>query len=514
VRRLVGEGKQVIVFREQRSEARSVARYLVDELGLPPATDALAALPDGDPSRASTDLRTVLAGGVAFHVSDLDRVERQVVEEQFRRPDAAIRVVVATTTLAMGINTPAEAVVIVGLEHPGPDGGPYAVAEYKNMVGRAGRLGFASEGFAYLIATTPHEAQHYWDTYIQGVPEDVESRFLTGNADARSLVVRVLAALSDATRDAPGMMRADIVAFIADSFGAFRARQHGQEPFPAGTLERALDELQRGRLVEADGDQRYTLTRLGRLAGESGVHVDSVLRVATALGECQPVDLSDPSLIAVTQATVELDDVRFPLNRKSTQKEPAAWAAELRRQGVAGPVLRVLQRAAGDQHVPTLRAKKAVSCLFWVTDTPLATIEQTMTQFGGAFGGAAGEIRAVAQRTVDLLPIVTRIAELLHPGLDLAARRALLVSRLELGIPSPLVELATAARGGLARPELLELMRAGRSAPEDVLAADDETLLRCVGNARRVELLRAAATNAIDARNDIPLAIGAPDYQG
>ena len=39
----------------------------------------------------------------------------------------------------MGVNTPAWSVVIAGLEHPDS---PYSVAEYKNMVGRAGRLGY------------------------------------------------------------------------------------------------------------------------------------------------------------------------------------------------------------------------------------------------------------------------------------------------------------------------------------------------------------------------------------
>ena len=37
VRKLVGEGKSVIVFRETKGEARSCARYLAESLGLPPA---------------------------------------------------------------------------------------------------------------------------------------------------------------------------------------------------------------------------------------------------------------------------------------------------------------------------------------------------------------------------------------------------------------------------------------------------------------------------------------------
>ena len=512
VRRLVSEGKQVLVFRETRGEARSVAAYLARELGLPSASEALAELPTGDPSRASEELRAALGGGVAFHISDLDRLERQVVEEHFRKPESSIRTIVATTTLAMGVNTPAAAVLIAGLEHPGPDGGPYAVAEYKNMVGRAGRLGFTEEGFSYLVATSPHQEDHFWRSYVLRTPEDIESQFLTTHTDPRSLVVRVLAASPSAAQ--AGLTATDVVAFIAESFGAFRARRDGQEPMSADVIERALRELERGQLIEIDAAQRCTLTPLGQLAGESGVHVDSVLRVVAAIERCAPVDISDLSLLAITQVTVELDEVWFPLNRRSTQKEPAAWLGKLRRQGVPNGVLTALQRNASDRHTPTLRAKKAVSCLHWIGGTPLNTIEQTMTRFGGARGGASGNVRSVAMRTVDILPVVARVAELLHPGLDLSARRAALIARLELGIPPSMVELGSAGQGRLTRPVLLALARARLQTPEQVLAADGPTLLQAAGdNPAVADDLRAAARRALEARSSEPVGIGAPDYQ-
>jgi len=122
VRKLVSEGKQVIVFRETTGETRHGAQYLAEALGLPAATEALNALRVGDPSQASGQLREVLAHGVAFHNSHLDRDERRVIEEHFRSRETRLRVIVATTTLAMGVNTPASAVVIVGLQHPSAQG--------------------------------------------------------------------------------------------------------------------------------------------------------------------------------------------------------------------------------------------------------------------------------------------------------------------------------------------------------------------------------------------------------
>ena len=184
VRKLVAEGKKVIVFRETKPETIGCAHYLTGHLGLPPATDALDSLTSTDASTASASLRQTLTAGVAFHNADLDRTERQVVEEQFRDRAGPLRVLVATTTIAMGVNTPAEAVVVVGLTHPGPSPQRYSVAEYKNMVGRAGRLGFSDHGESYLIATGSLDPFHAWRYYVNGHPEDLRSRFMTAGTDS------------------------------------------------------------------------------------------------------------------------------------------------------------------------------------------------------------------------------------------------------------------------------------------------------------------------------------------
>jgi helicase len=72
----------------------------------------------------------------------VDASRENLGSEAFRGPGSALKVIVAAPTLAMGVITPAAAVAIVGLTHPGPVPAPYTVAEYKNMVGRADRLGF------------------------------------------------------------------------------------------------------------------------------------------------------------------------------------------------------------------------------------------------------------------------------------------------------------------------------------------------------------------------------------
>ena len=156
-----------------KEQARGCAGYLARDLGLPPTRDALERLPGGDLSQASGTLREVLNAGVAFHNSHLDREERRVVEEEFRRANSGLRVIVATTTLAMGVNTPASSVVIAGLTHP--DGSPYLDRQIRNLVGRAGPSGFTERGASYLVAMNTRDAQDFWHRYVTASPEDLES---------------------------------------------------------------------------------------------------------------------------------------------------------------------------------------------------------------------------------------------------------------------------------------------------------------------------------------------------
>lgn len=513
VQRLVGEGKQVIVFREIRGEARGCALYLARELGLASAEEALRRLPTGDPSLASEALKKALDGGVAFHISDLERAERQVIEEEFRAPDSTIRVIVATTTLAMGVNTPAEAVVVAGLVHPGPVPVPYAVAEYKNIVGRAGRLGFAERGSSFLLALSPKDEHEFWQKYVMGQPEDLLSRFLSEGTDPRSLILRVLVAAPKG--GAEGLTPEAIVNFLENSFGAFQRTQSiGQWSWDRQGLLQALSELEAHRLVERDAQGKLHLTELGRLCGQGGVEVESMIRVVEALAPLPPDSINDPTLLTVTQLTTELDALNFPINKASTNSEPQAWSGALRQQQVPEHVLRTLQRWITEKHQGTLRAKKAAACLLWITDMPMSEVESVLTRFGGKFDGAAGPTRSLSSRTADLLGVVARVAEILHPELNLGERPARLLVRLEMGVPSQAVDLARRTGLSLTRGDYQRMMKAGLSGIDVIEASPDEPLLACIeGDVQKLAAIRAAVFAHRAAQEVVPVEPLLPPYE-
>jgi replicative superfamily II helicase len=390
----------------------------------------------------------------------------------------------------MGVNTPADAVVIAGLEHPGKK--PYSIAEYKNIVGRAGRLGYAKEGSSFLMAITQQDEYSFWNQYVLREPEDLCSHFLANETDPRSLILRVLVASQHTTRH--GLIRDEIVDFLEESFGAFQERQASQQWIwdTQHTLE-MLSQLKQRQLVREESSGMFKLTKLGWLAGQSGLEVESVIRIVDALSPIDSAEITDPTLLCVSQITVELDKVLFPINKKSTQKEPQVWANELRHQNIPQHVLFSLHNAVTDLLQSTLRAKKTVASLLWITDKPLAEIEAIMTQFSGGSDGAAGPIRGLRSRICDVLPTVAGIAEILHPDLDLTERVRKLLIRLEFGIPAIAVDLAAQTGNALTRGDYQKLIQAGLASIEAIENSTDDTVLVCVNKAQeKVFLIREA----------------------
>jgi replicative superfamily II helicase len=478
VRRLVTEGKKVIVFREIRGKTVGTATYLAGALGLPQATEVLNTLPGVDRSASSDALRRVLQAGVAFHNSDLDRDERRVLEEHFRDPASPLRVMVATTTLAMGINTPAEAVVIAGLTHPG--GNPYSIAEYKNMAGRAGRPGHGLSGEAYIVAASDIGPDQAWQRYVQGAPEPIISHFLSETTDPQTLTLRSIAALGNSVAEST------LVELLENSFAIWRRRETGAPGgWDAAGLARDLAALVQAGLLDREPSGQLTLTELGRFAGSSGIEVRSVTQVSSAL-RFVTRELRHPDLLTLAQVTVELDAVLLPVHRRSRQ-EQARWPAWLRNAGVDPGILNALHVGGGE---PVARAKRSAACVLWTSSEPMAVIEAELLQHLRE-RSVSGPLRQVAARTRDVVDSVAVIAQLRGCPVSEEAVNNVGLS-LELGLPLQMMPLAREVGDSLSRGQYLDLLRAGLTTGDQVRAVSVGALSTIVGKADAEKLLSGA----------------------
>lgn len=487
VRRLVADGEKVIVFRNRKGPAQGCANYLAADLGLPPAQGVLAQLPGQDLPSTSAALRKALAGGTAFHTANLTREEKTLVEAAFRDPDGPVRVLAATTGVAAGINTPASTVILAEQEFLGEDGRPFTVAEYKNMAGRAGRLGFNEQGRAIILADTPYQRDGLFRRYVLGRPEPLQSSFDSGAPE--TWLVRLLAQVKRVSRE-------DVAALLANTYGGYRAARqnpgwlNGVKP----ALENLVARMIRLGLLEPDGEY-VQLTLLGRECGTSHLSFESALRLVELLRESDPTRLDAVRLMALLQILPESDGGYTPMMKKG-QSEAVRPREVSERYGP--DVARALQRLAGDMVQYHARCKRAAILWDWIEGDSVERIEARYTpnSFQGVIGYA--DIRKFADLTRFHLRSAHQIAGVLFPGQapDAEAVEKVL-KRLEVGLPEDALELLDLSIP-LTRGQYLALYRLGARTPEDVWSLGDRHLAELAGEtvAERLARSRPLATAA------------------
>ena len=477
VRRLVSEEQKVIVFRNAKGPAEGCAQYLARDLGLPPANEALAQLPTHDLSGASERLRACLNGGTAFHDTNLGREERQVVERAFRDPASPVRVLAATTTVAAGVNTPASTVILAEQEFLGEDGRKFTVAEYKNMAGRAGRLGFNEKGTSIILAGGSYARGVLFDRYVTARPESLRSSFTDG--EVSTWLLRLLTQVEKLARDeVPGMLLRTYAGFCMakeDPGWAIRTRARVED------LLRQMTSL--GLLEEEVGTIRLSL--LGQACGRSALSFESAMRLVALLRRAG-ARMTAEGLVAILQGLPEADALGAPMGG-GKRGEPT-WIGEAASR-FGEHLIRELQSQAEDLRTYHKRCKRACILHEWIMGTPLRTIEDTFTRNARYGAVTAGNVHSYADATRFWLGSAMEILQIVFVGMgpDTVAVDALL-QRLELGLPAealPLMGLPLQ----LSRGECLALHGAQLLTPAQVWAASKEVLESLIAPPRVAELL-------------------------
>ena len=149
-------GLKVIIFVNVKHHAVSTAGFVAEHIGTSP-------LPTPDEAKRWAALNTELGGlehsllpgpaSAVPHNAHMIRLERDLSERMFRRKNGA-SVIVATPTLAQGLNLPAHLAILASDMRANPDdGGRQALAAHEilNAAGRAGRAGYLANGLVLLI---------------------------------------------------------------------------------------------------------------------------------------------------------------------------------------------------------------------------------------------------------------------------------------------------------------------------------------------------------------------------
>lgn len=242
------------------------------------------------------DRRHAIFGDCGFgavpHNGAMLALERKLAERVFRRRSGA-KVIVATPTLAQGLNLPAELAILAGDKRSGEKGEreDLEAHELLNAAGRAGRAGHLANGVVILIPEPIITFQPRRDlpedvvNKLRSVlPEDdrcitlqdpleiVLDRIMTGEAVDRDVMYTInrLAALSAADGEvSPNNL-------LVRSFAAYRARRRGEEAIYLAKVA-VLWEAARA-VIEGEPHPAVVL-----LASQSGMALDLLERLRQRL---------------------------------------------------------------------------------------------------------------------------------------------------------------------------------------------------------------------------------------
>lgn len=238
VQRCAAAGGQSLVFVQSRRRAELLSAHL-REAGVP----------------------------AGHHHAGLESLDRRRLENEYR--SGALRALVSTGTLEMGLNLPARQVVLYDLQtFDGTDFTPLSVSTVWQRAGRAGRRGLDTQGEVVLIAPS-------WDRSVDRYAAGQFERVQSGLADRGALAEQVLAELSSGLARTRTQLHRRFELSLASH----------QKRLPA--LDHVLGEMvDSGMVVEVSDDDerapRLKATRLGRVAVRQMLAPSTVVTLARA----------------------------------------------------------------------------------------------------------------------------------------------------------------------------------------------------------------------------------------
>ena len=483
VKQLAHREEQILIFLKSKRDTVRCALALADSAQLPPAPTALAELDRCEETALKAQLKTACAGGVAFHHADLTSEERGVVEAAYRRGE--LRVIACTTTLAFGVNLPASTVFVEPMkwetdERTGtPVEVPVSWAEYENISGRAGRLGFHEEfGRSIVIAVNQFQADLLWNGYILG--EQEQFALAPGQAGFADRVLNLIASKVCSTAD-------EVVSFCGLTYLGFlrRGAASPQAADKAHEVEQTLAELVRAQLVIRGEDGRLEASSLGEVAARRGIQAATAVKLARFFSQARDRAVPELELFHLFSLTADGKRVYVPLS--STEHRSRIYESMLNEQLPDGddPPGEELKRLLHADMLPTSTevrsAKLSLLLGEWIRGGALSGLESRYRCY-------AGTIRSLTDEIGWLADAANEVAEVM--GWSRADRLKDLADSVRFGVRPDGLALARALPG-LDREAVRALVAAGFDSPTAVQEASPEVLAAYLSPGQ-IETLNAA----------------------
>ncbi len=442
VKDAINGGGQCLVFVNTRKSSESLALELgkLTKVLRPRFADELSRISkrmvgeQDEPTTMGAKLGKCIRNGCSFHHAGLTSVQRRVVESAFR--EGLLGCIVATPTLAAGINLPARTVVVRDLRRFDANVG-YAslpVLEVRQMCGRAGRPRFDPYGEAILIARDEEERYLLMDNYLLGESESIFSKLGTEPAMRSHLLALI------ATSDVRTLEE------LESFFGRTFLSHQMDTPYLGETIERILEFLKDEGMV-ADEEGILRATPFGKRVSDLYIDPKSAIIMRDALEKYE-----GGSTFGLLHAICSVPDMPRLYLRKSDYEWTEEFLNEVQDQLIFDPPTDLTQY---EGFLSELKTAKLI--LDWSS-------EVHENEIADKFGIGPGDIRNKVEMAQWLAHSMRRLSELFNKD----ARRECdeIVVRIKYGILPELLDLV--GLRGLGRVRARALHARGIASIEDL----------------------------------------------
>lgn len=483
VRQLIAMGRgPVLVFTESRNEATELSTRYCQTLVQTADGIAMANQLElfSEPTESSQQLQQNAQRRVTFHSADLTAQERQVIEQGFTTTsfDACF----ATSTLAAGVNFPFRSVVFPKLTYQWGEreGRMIALSDYRNMSGRAGRLGLHPDGYAVLLPKNAAELAHA-NRLVLPANENLESKMVR-----LSMRRTVLSLIASRVVDARGIL----TDFFQNTFYWHQIRERNPRKLDdvIQSALRATDWLIEHRFIEEHGTVLLP-TPVGKAVAASGLLPTTAVQFLEMIAANHAaVDQNfEGHIVGLLHWVCNCDEFAGP--RPSRFLPFPAGRAPVHSTGFLQShfLLTALDRTNGQTnqcaHALTLFCQgEAERSIRHQTNIPSGQIHRLATDIAWVFDG---------------LRRIVSVPDLRYPQ-TLTNKMSMLARQVQWGAPTEALDILRVAHRegvpGFGRQRAMALVRQGIETFDQLLASTKDTLSAAVGNEGRASaLLKAVA---------------------
>ena len=467
------KGEQSIIFLPDKPTTEALAEKLKDMVDLPPATGAIEELKCFEESYSRDLLLSFLSHGIAIHNADLSWEERDLVERYYRKGE--IKILLSTSTLAMGINLPARNVFIPEKKWNTPRSGnqlamtDISKAEHENMGGRAGRLGFIDEfGRAILVTSSPFHKKTFYDYYVKGGFEKLKPALNDQDIDLYCL--DLIASGICSHEETIGNFLLSTYTGVSCWNGV--AGRDIKEVL-AERVRKIIEKCLNWGLLKRDVQERLQVTERGKVTAQMGISIDTCLNLIKWMDLCDSARVSELEILVAAALTEDAKALHVPLPKGEFRraKYRSLFAQEVQNLGESDKTLfkSILGPSHRLQYEQERALKKALVLYHWISPAPTKEIEEAHHLFFGA-------IKKMGEEFSWLVEAISTLAKAEGWPEQVTNKMNLLGQRLSFGVDPVGLEIAKLRIPGLGRGYIARLVKNGYDSSKALAQVAQEDL--------------------------------------